>query len=190
MSQRSCAEPCIPVDRPDPTQILHRHIGRPASTWTVDDLVRMFRERDLHVLSLMHVGGDGWLKTLDFVPRDAVHLADVLAGGERADGSSLFGNLGLPAGVSDIVIRPRISTAFIDPFSTEPALAVLCSHFNGHGEPLNNWVEFERSSSCMPLVRSSFSWASTARPPSRMALPSAAIRPVRRCSASRSGGKP
>ena len=84
----------------------------------------------------MHVGGDGWLKTLDFVPRDSAHLADVLTGGERADGSSLFGDLGIPVGASDIVMRPRLSTAFVDPFAAEPTLAVLCSHFNRQGGPL------------------------------------------------------
>ena len=136
MFQRSNQGPCIPIDRPDPTRMLHRHIGRPASTWTINDLVAVVRELDIRVLSLMHVGGDGWLKTLDFVPRDAVHLADVLAGGERADGSSLFGDLGIPADASDIVIRPRLSTAFMDPFSSEPTLAVLCSHFNRRGGPL------------------------------------------------------
>ena len=84
----------------------------------------------------MHVGGDGWLKTLDFVPWDSAHLADVLSGGERADGSSLFGDLGIPVGASDIVMRPRLSTAFIDPFAAEPTLAVLCSHYNRQGAPL------------------------------------------------------
>jgi glutamine synthetase len=57
-------------------------------------------------------------------------------GGERADGSSLFGDLGIPVGASDIVMRPRLSTAFVDPFAAEPTLAVLCSHFNRQGEPL------------------------------------------------------
>jgi glutamine synthetase len=120
----------------EPAQILQRHIGKPACRWTIDDLVSVFRSRGMGVLSLMHVGGDGWLKTLDFVPRDALHLADVLAGGERADGSSLFGDLGIPVGASDIVIRPRLSTAFVDPFTPEPTLAVLCSHFDRHGAPL------------------------------------------------------
>ena len=94
------------------------------------------RDQGIRVLSLMHVGGDGWLKTLDFVPRDSAHLADVLTGGERADGSSLFGDLGIPVGASDIVMRPRLSTAFIDPFAAEPTLAVLCSHYNRQGAPL------------------------------------------------------
>ncbi len=69
---------------------------------------RFVHDRGIRVLSLMHVGGDGWLKTLDFVPRDVAHLTDVLSGGERADGSSLFGDLGIPVGASDIVMRPRL----------------------------------------------------------------------------------
>jgi len=117
-------------------QTLHRQIGRPAGEWAVDDLTAFVRDQNIRVLSLMHVGGDGWLKTLDFVPWDSAHLADVLTGGERADGSSLFGDLGIPVGASDIVMRPRLSTAFIDPFAAEPTLAVLCSHYNRQGAPL------------------------------------------------------
>jgi len=103
-----------------PAQTLHRHIGKPASDWTVEDIVAFVRDQDVRVLSPMHVGGDGWMKTLDFVPRDSARLTDVLTGGERADGSSLFGDLGIPIGASDIVMRPRISAAFLDPFAPEP----------------------------------------------------------------------
>lgn len=120
----------------DSAQTLVRDIAKPAAEWMVDDIIAFMRQRRIRVLSLMHVGGDGWLKALDFVPRDAAHLADVLVGGERADGSSLFGDLGIPAGASDIVLRPRLSTAFIDPFAPEPTLAVLCSHFDRQGAPL------------------------------------------------------
>ena len=128
--------PTAPSSPRDSAQTLHRFLGKPPDTWSADDLVAFVHERGIRVLSLMHVGGDGWLKTLDFVPRDASHLKDVLTGGERADGSSLFGDLGIPVGASDIVIRPRLSSAFEDPFSPEPTLAVLCSHFNRTGAPL------------------------------------------------------
>lgn len=127
----------VAADAPrDPAQTLHRHIGKPPAQWTADDLVAFVRDRGIRVVALMHVGGDGWLKTLDFVPRDAAHLADILSGGERADGSSLFGDLGIPVGASDIVLRPRLATAFLDPFAAEPTLAVLCSHCNRQGAPL------------------------------------------------------
>lgn len=127
----------IPTAPHDPTdrELVH-HIGKPAAEWSADDIVSFVRERGIRVVSLMHIGGDGWLKTLDFVPRNAAHLADVLMGGERADGSSLFGDLGIPVGASDIVLRPRLSSAFVDPFAEESTLAMLCSHYNREGTPL------------------------------------------------------
>lgn len=120
----------------DPAHTVQRFLGRPPASWTAGDLAAFADDRGIRVLSLMHVGGDGWLKTLDFVPRDARHMADVLAGGERADGSSLFGDLGIPVGASDIVLRPRLSTAFVDPFAPDPTLAVLCCHLDRQGAPL------------------------------------------------------
>jgi glutamine synthetase len=115
---------------------LERLLGAPASEWRVDDLAAMVHERGIRVVSLMHVGGDGWLKTLDFVPRSLSHLRDVLSGGERADGSSLFPGLGIGAGASDVVLRPNPSRAFLDPFSPLPTLCVMCGHAGRDGEPL------------------------------------------------------
>jgi glutamine synthetase len=119
-----------------PACLLERLIGRPASTWTVEDLVALAAARGVRLVSLMHVGGDGWLKTLDFVPRSREHLRDILAGGERADGSSLFGGLGLEVGASDILLRPRVGTAFLDPFAEPPTLVLLCGHAARDGSRL------------------------------------------------------
>jgi glutamine synthetase len=123
-------------DNAFPACRLERLIGRPAHEWTVDDLTALVHERGIRVVSLMHVGGDGWLKTLDFVPRGLGHLRDILSGGERADGSSLFPGLGIPAGASDVVLRPHVSRAFLDPFSPLPTLAVMCGHAGRDGQPL------------------------------------------------------
>jgi glutamine synthetase len=122
--------------RPLPASRLERLLGRAPAAWTIDDLAGVFDSQRLRLVSLMHVGGDGWLKTLDFVPRDPAHLRDVLAFGERADGSSLFGALGVSVSASDVVLRPRLSTAFIDPFAPSPTLAVLCGHHGRDGAPL------------------------------------------------------
>jgi glutamine synthetase len=107
---------------------LERRLGKPRSEWTVDDLIGGFRDGGLRALSLMHVGGDGWLKTLDFVPRSLGHLRDVIEGGERADGSQLFAGAGIPSGASDIVLRPRVASAFRHPFADLPTLVVMCGH--------------------------------------------------------------
>ncbi len=123
-------EPILPAAR------LEHMLEKPASAWTVDDLIELVRDRRIRLISLMHIGGDGWLKTLDFVPRDFSHLRDVLVAGERADGSSLFRGMGIPTGASDIILRPRIESAFLDPFSPQPTLALLCGHMGRDGTPL------------------------------------------------------
>ena len=126
-------------DRPEPVlpaRRLERVFSRPAAEWTVDDLVALVKDQAIRVVSLMHVGSDGWLKTLDFVPRSESHLRDVIEGGERADGSSIFAGTGIRPGASDILLRPRIDSAFLDPFSKVPALVLLCSHAGRDGRPL------------------------------------------------------
>ena len=117
-----------------PASRLERLLGKPAQDWTVDDLVRLYDEESLGLVTLLHVGGDGTLKALDFVPRNRAHLAAILRQGERADGSSLFQNL--PTGASDILLRPRIASAFLHPFATIPSLCMLCSHLDRDGSPL------------------------------------------------------
>lgn len=119
-----------------PAGKMQRLVGKPSSEWTVDDLIEVVRDHGIRIISLMHIGGDGWLKTLDFVPRDFSHLRDILRAGERADGSSLFGMMGIEASASDVVLRPRVESAFIDPFSKVPAMALLCGHYGRDGEPL------------------------------------------------------
>jgi len=121
---------------PSPGGRLQRLIGKPASSWTVDDLIEVARQQGVRSVSLVHVGGDGWLKTLDFSPRSEAHLRDILEGGERADGSSLFKDSGINPDASDVVLRPRLSGAFLDPFSPAPSLAVMCGHHGRSGSPL------------------------------------------------------
>lgn len=117
--------------------LLARRLGKRPVDWTLDDLLDLVENDGIRNLSLMHVGGDGWLKALDFTPLSREHVDAVLRGGERADGSSLFVDGGIRAGASDIVLRPRLETAFLDPFATEPTLAILCHHLDREGNPLD-----------------------------------------------------
>ena len=115
---------------------LEDDLGKPRAEWTADDMEDLVRGRGIQVVSLMHVGGDGWLKTLDFVPRSARHFRDIVQGGERADGSNLFPRAGIPPSQSDIVLRPRVRTAFLDPFASLPTLVLMCGHADPEGNPL------------------------------------------------------
>ncbi len=119
-----------------PASRLERTIGKSRNEWTIDDLVTLTRSEGIRLINLLHVGGDGWLKTLDFAPQNEEHLRKVLGAGERADGSSIFRGMGIPTEASDILLRPRIETAFIDPFAPLPSLALLCSHAGRDGNPL------------------------------------------------------
>ncbi len=118
------------------TQLLERELEKPRNDWTADDLVQLVRDRGIGIISLMHVGGDGLLKTLDFVPASQSHLRNIIEGGERADGSNLFPGTGIPPDSSDIVLRPRIQSAFLDPFAPLDTLVVMCGHVNRDGTPL------------------------------------------------------
>jgi len=115
---------------------LEHELGKPRTEWSVDDLVGIYSSRNVQIVSLMHVGGDGWLKTLDFVPQSVSHLRDIVQGGERADGSSLFPRTGIKSNASDIVLRPRVGSAFLDPFAALPTLVLMCGHVGPDGTPL------------------------------------------------------
>eukprot|EP00033_Pygsuia_biforma_P000205 GCRY01000257.1.p1 GENE.GCRY01000257.1~~GCRY01000257.1.p1 ORF type:complete len:463 (+),score=106.48 GCRY01000257.1:152-1540(+) len=118
-----------------PHGLVEKVIGKPANLWTHHDLAFLIRDQEIKIVSLVHVCTDGWLKCLDFVPRSDEHVYDILMGGERADGSSLFKNTGMGK-KSDMVLRPRLETAFFDPFSEVKTLCILCSHLTREGEPL------------------------------------------------------
>lgn len=86
------------------------------------------------MLNFRYVGGDGRLKTLNFVIQSKEHLDGILSTGERVDGSSLFNFL--EAGSSDLYVVPRFKTAFLNPFSEIPCVDILCSYYDKEGNPL------------------------------------------------------
>jgi glutamine synthetase len=80
------------------------------------------------------------LKTLNFVINSKNHLDNILSSGERVDGSSLFPFI--KAGSSDLYVIPRYRTAFVNPFSSIPALDILCSYYDKDGNPLESSPEY------------------------------------------------
>ncbi|MCR4853499.1 MAG: glutamine synthetase family protein [Prevotella sp.] len=102
--------------------------------FTKADIIRFVRENDIRMLNFMYPGGDGKLKTLNYVVTNLDYLDTVLTCGERVDGSSLFSFI--QAGASDLYVLPRFRTAFVDPFAEIPTLCLLCSFFDKDGKPL------------------------------------------------------
>lgn len=109
------------------------------SEFTREDIILFVHKNNIRQVNFMYPGGDGRVKTLNFVLSDLEYLRTILTCGERVDGSSLFSFI--EAANSDLYVLPRYSTAFLDPFSPEPTLCMLCSFFNKDGQPLESSPE-------------------------------------------------
>ncbi len=118
---------------------LVRFLQKPASQFTREDLIRFMEEHQIKMLNFRYVAGDGKLKTLNFVINGRAHLEDILTYGERVDGSSLFSFM--ETGSSDLYVVPRYRSAFLNPFSEEPVLEILCSFFDHTGNLLETAPE-------------------------------------------------
>ena len=114
-------------------------LQKPSSEFTKDDIIDYMVKNDIRMVNFMYPGGDGKLKTLNFVVNDLAYLDTILTCGERVDGSSLFSFI--QAGSSDLYVLPRFRTAFVDPFAELPTISLLCSFFDKDGRPLESSPE-------------------------------------------------
>ena len=122
-------------------------LGKPRSKFTKSDIIRFVEAHAIRHVNFMYAGGDGRLKTLNFViGDDRGYLEEILSCGERVDGSSLFSYI--EASSSDLYVVPRYSTAFVDPFAELPTLCLLCSFFDKDGEPLESSPEYTLEKAC------------------------------------------
>lgn len=111
-----------------------RFLDKEPSDFTRQDLVRFIRETGVQMVNFRYPAGDGRLKTLNFIIHSGAFLDRILTGGERADGSSLFADI--DSASSDVYVVPRYRTAFVNPFAEIPTVDILCSFFDGRGNPL------------------------------------------------------
>ena len=113
---------------------ISRFLQKPSEDFTRQDLIKYIEQNNIQALNLRHIGGDGKLKSLNFVVDSRSHLERILSAGERVDGSSLFNYI--DSASSDLYIVPRYKTAFVNPFSTVPAIDILCTYYNKEGDRL------------------------------------------------------
>lgn len=118
---------------------LVKYLKKPAVEFTRHDIIRFIEENDIEQVNFHYVGGDGKLKTLNFVITSRYYLESVLATGERVDGSSLFSFV--DASTSDLYVIPRFRTAFVNPFSEVPTVDLFCSYYTQEGKPLESAPE-------------------------------------------------
>jgi len=100
-----------------------------------EETLKFVSKNNIRILNLCHFPEDGRLKTLSFSTTNTERMSEILDMGERVDGSNLFSFVDPQK--SDICIAPDIKRAFIDPFSTLPALNVLCDYLDEKGKPLH-----------------------------------------------------
>lgn len=113
---------------------ISKFLGKPAAQFTKADIIRFIKENNIEMLNFRYAGGDGKLKTLNFVINDLNYLEEILTTGERVDGSSLFSHI--DAESSDLYVIPRYRTAFVNPFTAKPTVDILCSFYTAEGKPL------------------------------------------------------
>ncbi|MBP7496153.1 MAG: glutamine synthetase [Bacteroidales bacterium] len=113
---------------------LVKHLQKQPADFTKADLIKFIEDNKIKMVNFRYTGGDGRLKTLNFIINNKQYLDSILSAGERVDGSSLFSHI--EAGASDLYVIPRYRTAFVNPFSEIPSLDILCSFYNKDGEPL------------------------------------------------------
>lgn len=111
-----------------------RYLRKPSEEFTKEDLGKFIEENSIEAINFKYVGGDGRLKTLNFVITGKAQLDRLLSAGERVDGSSLFSYIDEAS--SDLYVIPRYKTAYVNPFSSIPTLDILCSYYTKEGVQL------------------------------------------------------
>ncbi len=118
---------------------LVQYLKKNPNEFTKSDIIKYIEDNGIEMVNFHYVGGDGRLKTLNFVIQSKEHLESFLSTGERVDGSSLFSYIG--AASSDLYVIPRFKTAFLNPFSEIPTLDLLCSYYDKNGLPFESSPE-------------------------------------------------
>jgi glutamine synthetase len=119
---------------------LVKYLKKPASEFTKYDIIKFIDDHQIEMLNFRYVGEDGKLKTLNFVITSKDYLESILSTGERVDGSSLFSYI--DADSSDLYVIPRFRTAFVNPFTEQSTLDILCSFYTKEGKPLESAPEY------------------------------------------------
>ena len=121
-------------------QCIAYFLDKPPVEFTRKDLVRFIEKNKIQMLNFRYVGGDGKLKTLNFIIKSKAQLNHILSAGERVDGSSLFPYI--DAASSDLYVIPRYRTAYVNPFANIPTMDILCSYYTSSGVPLPSAPEY------------------------------------------------
>lgn len=137
--QKSILQAMKSITEMNPNHLV-QYLNKPCEEFTKADLIKYIEDHNIEMVNFRYTGGDGRLKTLNFVINSLQHLDNILSTGERVDGSSLFPFI--QAGSSDLYVIPRYKSAFLNPFTKTPTLDILCSYYDKDGQPLASSPEY------------------------------------------------
>ena len=115
------------------SNVISKYLKKEPADFTQQDIIDFIKAHQVQMIHLNHIAADGRLKTLSFTLRNDDHIKQILKWGERIDGSSLFPYI--DSGHSDLNIRPRPQTAFLNPFTELTTLNLLCDHYDATNNP-------------------------------------------------------
>ncbi len=114
------------------TNPIENFLNKAKEDFTRQDLLNLIVGKQIERITFHYTGIDGKIKELR-IPINSIEQAEqVLADGERVDGSSLFKGL-VEVGKSDLYVVPVYKSAFLNPFE-ESSLDFLCKFINPNGE--------------------------------------------------------
>lgn len=109
-------------------------LDKPREEFTRSDLLAVIERKGIERITFHYTALDGKLKELKLPVLSRAQADEVLAMGERADGSSLFKGM-VDMGLSDVYVVPEYRTAFINPFDPF-SLDFICRYLTRTGEPV------------------------------------------------------
>ncbi|NLL27666.1 MAG: glutamine synthetase [Bacteroidales bacterium] len=118
---------------------LVQYLKKEPKDFTAEDIISYIKDNEIEMLNFHYIGGDGRIKTLNFVVTGEEQLRQLLLSGERVDGSSLFPYM--ESGSSDLYVVPKFRTAFVNPFTNLPTIGMFCRYFDKDGQPMENSPE-------------------------------------------------
>ncbi len=117
------------------TNPIENFLKKNSAEFTKSDLIEYIMKNEIRMINFRYIGGDGRLKSLNFIINSLEHLDQILTLGERVDGSSLFSSIGAKS--SDLYVIPKYRTAFINPFTDLPSLDIICEFYTTEMKPFS-----------------------------------------------------
>jgi len=114
-----------------PINPLCAFLDKPPADFRKEDFLRVIKEKGIERLTFHYTALDGRLKELAIPVTGHRQAEQVLAEGERVDGSSLFPGV-VEQASSDLYVVPEYKTAFLNPFD-ECSLDFICRYITREG---------------------------------------------------------